>query len=80
MPLRKGTEVLNAPVMAADDGRATQRIVYRLDQGRLKASTAYVHWMDVHTQVGLVDPAALLSLGAFGVLKPERRSQEVRRR
>lgn len=34
-------------------------IVYRLDQGRVKESTSYINWLDVYTQVGLVDPASL---------------------
>lgn len=34
-------------------------IVYRFDHGRVKESTAYVNWLDVYTQVGLVDPASL---------------------
>lgn len=34
-------------------------VVYRLDHGRVKESTAYVNWMDVYAQVGLVDPSTL---------------------
>ena len=35
-------------------------IVYRLENGQVKESTAYVNWLDVYTQVGLVDPASLM--------------------
>jgi ketosteroid isomerase-like protein len=34
-------------------------VVYRLEQGRVLESTAYVNWLDAYTQIGLVDPASL---------------------
>jgi ketosteroid isomerase-like protein len=36
-----------------------QCVVYRIDQGKVTESTNYVNWLDVYTQVGLIDPASL---------------------
>jgi ketosteroid isomerase-like protein len=34
-------------------------IIYRIEDGLVKETTAYLNWLDVYTQVGLVDPASL---------------------
>jgi len=36
-----------------------QCLVYRFDGGRIAESTAFVNWMDVYTQTGLIDLAGL---------------------
>lgn len=51
----------NAFLRSAEEPYSTYEcVVYRLDNGRVKESTAYVNWLDVYTQVGLVDPTSLL--------------------
>ena len=34
-------------------------IVYRITDGKIAESTAYVNWLDPYVQVGLVDPSTL---------------------
>lgn len=36
-----------------------QCVVYRVEHGKVTESTNYVNWLDVYTQVGLIDPASL---------------------
>jgi ketosteroid isomerase-like protein len=50
----------NEFLKAAEQPFATYEcVVYRLAQGRVAESTAYVNWLDVYSQVGLVDPASV---------------------
>ena len=39
---------------------AYECIVYRVADGKIAESTAYVNWLDPYVQMGLVDPGALL--------------------
>ena len=34
-------------------------VVYRIEDGRIAESTAYVNWLDPYVQIGLVDAASL---------------------
>jgi ketosteroid isomerase-like protein len=51
----------NAFLKSAENPYSTYEcVVYRMHNGRVIESTAYVNWLDVYTKVGLVDPTSLL--------------------
>ena len=41
-----------------------EAIVYQVEGGRITGSTAYVNWMDVYVQTGLIDTANITATGA----------------
>jgi ketosteroid isomerase-like protein len=50
----------NAYLQGADHPYSTYEcVVYRIANGRVAESTAYINWLDPYVQVGLVDPSSL---------------------